>query len=488
MACILKGGDWRLALGLLTLIWSLGAGASAISNFSGPLQFTDSGTIVPLDADGIYERQKYPRFGGEFIIRTLAGHNPADGDTWTISIHDSTLSTPLGTAFISYDGAWDCLLWVGTTPVFCGVHVPDDSNEVHTYTLKVRFGTLCLPEHDYALGALLADGIAPGSPWPFRPTQFEPQIEGIGYTPIIRPYLPADTFLTGHPLSAIEGGTSDIRTWVTDNLNCGEPLPDVQVKLLNRMTASDGHNHFTGDNEPPGGKYVAISGNETLEEAETHTITYRNSTENYTVVPGVAGATNASGSFNARYKAGIYSGKEAIKVTASRPAASAKEPMHADSVEVPLTIKVPDFVNMPHDIGYEDSTPIYTFAYKGGCPHAPEARYATQLMYAKVVGLATIYKATYGAGLSYNDASLAYGGFFDNANRDVKCHQSHRRGIDIDINGLDLSKFDLREGTHSYDGEMVTGVRSLEFIANLLGMTRVEENPSIHFRSNEYFE
>ncbi len=489
----IEGGDWRLALGLLAVVWSLGAEASAVSFFSGPQQFADDFNPTQLDADGIYERQKYAHFGGTFSITTAAHANPVDGDTWTVALHDSTLFTTLGKAFIRYDGASDCMLWNGISPVYCDIHVPDDSYAVNSVLLTVRFTTLCLQEHDYALGAVLADGIAPGSPWPFRPTRFEPNVDYVGYSDNISPQLPLDTLLPDNPLPAREGGTASIRVWINDNLGCNEPLQDVEVKLTNNMTPSsgegtlDGHSHFS-TNEPPGGRYLAVSGHETLAEAKSHTIVYdTGSTEKYTVVDSVSGTTNTSGIFNARYKAGIYAGSEAIGVIASRPAASAKEPLAFDFDERPLKIQVPGLINMPKNWGSYDGTSIYKFVFGGTCAHDPEARYVTPTMYEKAVALATAYKVTYGTGLSYNDASLPFGGFFDKPTRDVKCHFSHRVGIDLDLNSHDLSGLDLHTGLRSYDGILIKGEDAVEKLANLLGMTKVDEGP-IHFRSNEYFE
>jgi hypothetical protein len=87
--------------------------------------------------------------------------------------------------------------------------------------------------------------------------------------------------------------------------------------------------------------------------------------------------------------------------------------------------------------------------------------------------------------LSFNDASLEFGGFFDKGtgNRADRCHVSHRKGIDVDINSIDSKGrdiwFDLYTGVNGAYGVLFY---DLEEYAELSDGKRVIEGESIHYR------
>jgi hypothetical protein len=75
------------------------------------------------------------------------------------------------------------------------------------------------------------------------------------------------------------------------------------------------------------------------------------------------------------------------------------------------------------------------------CPAHPSGLSRTRVM-----TLAAIYHYHSGRLLSLNDASLPYGGviaYFDSKGRDAHCHGSHRQGIDIDIDRVDMGGRDM---------------------------------------------
>lgn len=90
---------------------------------------------------------------------------------------------------------------------------------------------------------------------------------------------------------------------------------------------------------------------------------------------------------------------------------------------------------------------------------------------------------TSGRRLSLNDASLPYGGLFDKGQRAGRpCHQSHRRGIDIDINHQDSQAFDVRSETTMVNGKSVPLKERLIRLARLLDLYEVPEELSFHLR------
>ncbi len=92
-------------------------------------------------------------------------------------------------------------------------------------------------------------------------------------------------------------------------------------------------------------------------------------------------------------------------------------------------------------------------------------RYVTPEMGVRLTTLNDYYRLWTGNHLSFNDASLPYGGFFGNAGGgglDSRCHYSHRRGIDIDVNSEDWS------GEYNLRTQIVERGGSKELLLNLV--------------------
>jgi len=190
----------------------------------------------------------------------------------------------------------------------------------------------------------------------------------------------------------------------------------------------------------------------------------------------------------ARYTAGKYGLTERIKVVATRPATLTRDRTSdaLQGAERPeLDIKVPGLSELDPAANH--------FAYGGGCLHSETgnkgdgvARYVTNEMAASLVVLNGYYQKWTGNNLSFNDASLPYGGFFDNLNGgglDSGCHHSHRRGMDIDVNREDAA------GENNLRTKMVERGGSRELLLNVVdvwaeksNLVRLIEKGSIHYR------
>lgn len=156
-----------------------------------------------------------------------------------------------------------------------------------------------------------------------------------------------------------------------------------------------------------------------------------------------------------------------------------------------MRIAIPGLVQITAENGFVG------FADKGGCPHDPKPHWLTPRAKSKVLVLAAIYNLRTERRLSLNDASLPLGGVIANKLKDISptkeardahCHGSHRQGIDVDINRVDMGGRNMtvevvedhgREGTLlDFMDEQVTDLNgSLHHTHNQAG-----ELTSIHWR------
>ena len=106
-----------------------------------------------------------------------------------------------------------------------------------------------------------------------------------------------------------------------------------------------------------------------------------------------------------------------------------------------------------------------------------------------MISFAAQYYYLAGRYLSLNDASLPLGGVIANqekAGRDAACHKSHRRGIDIYLNGEDRHPNDSigasMDSTYiEFNGNRATLLKHLTDLVGQLGGIKVKEEP-IHYR------
>lgn len=467
---------------------------------SGPYQFTADKQRVWFD-DGVYERDDYPYVGANIILSTASSYNPDHGDFWSVSIDDKNTGQRLGSGVLVYDAASDCLFFNGSPTPYCGLYIPPGTRGRDTL-ITVFFRTQCMDTRDYVL--VLEDQGSFHYSWDFRPTRFKPDIFYADFDSFIQPDLPGDTYVFGNTLDPIQPTSATAGVVIEDNLGCLKRLEDVEVSLKNTITGAAGHAHLSGKEETGSGKYTALNPDtDKLSDPILHDVQKKIkndvlvSAEKYTAIPGIEGKTNKFGVFLTKYTGGRLGVEEKIEIEAKRPRISAKDLESSDIDEVNLDIKVPGLVPIP------DTGDYHRFKYGGTCKHSPTARWVSADMYPRVISLAALYARDtstkdYTYILSFNDASTSFGGLFDNqgsAGIDVRCHGSHRRGIDIDINGDDwkINKStlirsrgeDMYHGNVTVNGRIYTKTELLKELAAAVGFEKVRE-PSIHYRNHNH--
>lgn len=442
--------------------------AKALSEFSGLTQYTSGFASAQLISDQIYDRYKYDMVGGRFDIlnyRTYSGDVavPDDGDTWKLELYQSGGLGPIGITMLIYDASLNCLLVNGISPLFCNFAVPPGEYGWKYYTVDISWTRKCAKTTDHSVFAYEP---TQSSNWPFRPTRFRPGFYAVLTPESMRPFLPGDNYSNNRRLLPVQGDTSPIQAFVTDDLGCLRPVVDAEVSFEMRVTPNTGgHAHFSSLFESGTGRFVLRDGS-----PEPRTT---NSTQTK-----ISAQTDPYGHVLAYYKAGEHGTTETLVATARIDAVSEKDPAWEVTAEKTVNVKVPGLIEVANN------SADHAFIYGGGCPHNPEARWMSPEMAAKTGALSSWYSTTFGAQLSLNDASLQFGGFFDNntekgGGRDARCHGSHRQGIDIDINSIDRGGANIR---YAVVGKR-TRLELLTHRAEMLWMEKIPEGYSIHFRN-----
>ena len=441
------------------------------SAFYGPYEVDAFGRPVVLT--DLYKRYPYPYIGVIFLFETIRSSGvtllPEDGETWVITFTNDDLGKVIERNTLTYDAASDCLVDEDGVNALCGLYIAEGTSEHIVRVLAITYYTQCIDEVGYHLDVTMDDGSTPpGAPYVFTASRFRPSIAAVYNAGSVIPELPGDNF-TNPGTPRVEPGHTPMQVDVEDDLGCGERLEDgTDVTVENRIIkGSGGHSHF-------------------LDQAGTvhgdGTYTARNVADTVIAPYKITGSVNQYGSFKADYTAGKLGVTEAIDVTVVRE----PRPLEPDEIRLEkqdaseLDIKVPGLVHMsPSDQN------AFVYKYGGGCPHLPPAaQYGTESLYVRVRALNSYYKSLTGDDLSYNDASLPFGGLFENEGggaRDAPCHQSHRRGIDVDINSVD------KQGASIYQPVMIRGVQStayheLEQKAKKIMQMQPVREPTIHFR------
>jgi len=302
-----------------------------------------------------------------------------------------------------------------------------------------------------------------------------------------RRYLPDGLKL----LDTVDAGAVTYLARVTDNWLCQDRIPGVKVivhsetenKILHGHKHFDdgnpGTGHFTQTEPPVSGEAISIHGSR------------------------VEGITDENGEFTFTYTAGTYGVNERLFASITDGVFGNEEVRTAA-----VRIGVPGLVRLDAN---PDLLFYGSFGPDGTCdkehndgdglnPGDRRSVYVTQLVRENVEGLNSWYSALSGHHLCLNDASLRYGGFFDKGNPDLNvpnpppdqtdpfaCHESHRRGLDVDINVLGLGHCPenlLNEtmpcpiiGTGEY-----RKIECLEEVATKRYKAFREIEPSLHFR------
>ncbi|MFA5509172.1 MAG: hypothetical protein WC423_27365, partial [Vulcanimicrobiota bacterium] len=285
----------------------------------------------------------------------------------------------------------------------------------------------------------------------FRPTRFRPVVNDLWHTDSLKPA----------PSAKEEGEITDYYVTVSDDLQCGQPLQDVEVTVKSDVGKDDlSHEHLRNDYGT--GKFLPSPG---FDASVT------------SAPPKINGRTNHDGLFMAKYQAGEHGVQETLITQLKRPATDTDPEILGPQHKSSLHIKVPDLVEMIDEIA-----PV-VFADGGTCPHS--AHWLTQNSRSRLYVISEIYHYRTGRKLSLNDASVAYGGVIDNklpaGGRDAACHVSHRLGNDIDLNKMDSGGVDTLESPVTSGEKTPLIVDWLTRLVSKFGGERMPE-ATIHFR------
>ena len=444
------------------------------------------------------DREDYESIGIIYVINQDASHFTEDGESWTLSLIENSTGLAVFTPikfvartseidngevciFIEWNGVIDpnysqrqCFskdwyYYPIPERAYIGVNWRMSCKEPGAYKISTEH-FLGTDEHDFELSEFI-----PG----------EVIITGV------KDITPKTNFsqLKWVQSQKHEAGKLNLAITVFDNQDCKIPVQDIELELENVIVEdTGGHEHGEPDH-PATGKYIETTpAKEASSQSETH----------------IKVKTNADGYILATYEAGIYGVDEKITVKAHVPNSS----RFVEAKET-YSIKVPELVPLSTDgtLGY---TVAGTFK---GCDkeHNRAATgdrnsiYLTHHAIGQVLGLNYLWKQMGNQALSFNDASLPNGGYFDKNSFTVTegqqfvygnyCHKSHRQGTGIDINrgGSGLGKWGLDasgEDEFTYDNVNIgtievpksrTKLELLTELAEELGGKEVPE-PTIHYQ------
>lgn len=235
-----------------------------------------------------------------------------------------------------------------------------------------------------------------------------------------------------------DGQQKPVRLRVTDDLGCGLGLKDVEVSIQSFVVPqTNSHSHFSAEREGTG-RFVEVA-NHPAELSVNDT--------------KVDGKTNDAGFFIADYKAQGYALSERVVVTLRRPAKDGFPEQRIDGT-FGWDIKAGDFV--------EANIFPNVWDQNNYCHHDNEARsLRAELWEPLLLAISSFTILTGEEGLKLNDASFPWGGTVDTL--DATCnssHQTHRTGVDIDIEPITIS------GNNLLDSEF-------ELIPGYLGETLI---------------
>lgn len=413
-------------------------------------------------SSGVYHRQDNAFVSGvtSTIFAEAYGYPPIEGEDWRFDLYDSETNQLLGSVVYFYSGG--CLYYdVGYGPV--GLGCLADPSGVYQFYFIGTFYVQCLDTKQYHHIASHSNVTVPQND--FEPTEFQPDAAQIS----------ADSLLSMRPLlrGVSTADTTQIIISVQDNLGCGMPLENINLAIKNTIVPQSGsHVHFGSDTEIGTGKYT--NGNPVI----------LSSTDSDT---SITSTTDQDGEFFGVYEAGIYGVRELVTVTVTNPETGEEIDTTGN-----LDIMVPGLAPL------SNAGTIYTLAgtYSSSCDQghndgvsARRSHYLTSNTLLSVESMAAEYLVAANATLSFNDASLGYGGFFDagdNSNRTLRCHVSHRKGVDLDVNRIDSQGRNLWDTNNTVPGangapEPILSV--LDNLATAEGGYRIPEpGVSIHYR------
>ena len=422
--------------------------------------------VTPI-VNGSYDRQHNNFVSGltRVVFATNYGFPPVENEEWRYEV--KKVGTGEVLSYISFiwkqEQDYGCILVEvdGGGYFYIGC-----SYEIWQVYLVGSFYTRCFDTDQYEIATSHSGFLF--DPNPFEPTPFQPgqaTING-GSLTSIPPTLP--------PNNVAESTTLSVT--VKDDKSCGKPLEDIPISVKNNIVPGSGsHLHFSFPEEIGTGRYV---------NADPVILTSSDSDTSIT------STTDADGEFFAVYDAGVYGVSEKVTVTVTNPETG-------DELETSSTldIKIPGLV--PLSDSNSGAPYIVAGSYSNDCDREHNdghfirrSHYLNETVLLSAEDMANEYLTRTNGTLSFNDASLEYGGFFDDGDsnhRSGACHVSHRQGIDLDVNHIDNSF----NGTRNMFEDYATGVNGLgqplisilNDIADIVGAEKIREpGASIHYR------
>lgn len=456
---------------LLLIFFYTSSSFALSSRYNNLYQRLGSGFLQPVK-NQVFERDIYDTFGAGFSI---LGRYDLDGNysvpvgaTWIWQVYQiadrqgNSVNNLLTESFVRYEGEVG-----GCTSLWS----TGQCIEAAGWTLNVN--APCLKEGLYNL-KILYNGTAIGEN-DFYPTPFKPVVT-FSAPDSTTPILKGDNFASKY-MPTIDGETFLVYAKVEGKVGssqCLTRLPNATVRLTNTIkTGSAGHEHFSSNNEPGTGSYIALTNAEVVNPDGIDT--------NTTVIEG---KTSESGYFFAGFSTGHFGIIENMQLDVKREAS----PLYPEDIVLPviheMQIKTPNLIEMPQ--GIADGQ--FFFSFGGSCKHNPTARWVVPEMKSRLEKLDAYYKNKFGHRISFNDASTQFGGVFDNgsnAGRDSLCHESHRRGNDIDLNQLDEKGQSLYTKDYNENGTHKSRLKYITKISEKFDLIKVEEGP-IHYRYINY--
>lgn len=393
----------------------------------------------------------------QVIFSERYGFPPIEGDDWKVELFDFQSNESLG--YVTYYYTGQCL-YVDTgggedpTELYC---IADPSYD-YVFYFVFTFYTQCLETESYYIRASNSGQTLPDTH--FEPTPFQPK-KGL--------ILPGSLASVPPAISDVETGEiATVAVLVNDDLGCNMPVENAPIMVSNTIVKQSGsHLHFNTDDEIGTGQYVASIP------------PWLSSTSNNT---SISSQTDKDGLFTANYRVGKFGLKEKISIFVTNQITSEKL-----LTEGELEIRIPGLVGLSQD------GEMYRVLGSGkpGCDaghndkaHIRRSHYLLPEVMKEIESVAVEYNSRIDAKLSFNDASLEYGGFFDAGSRTSECHVSHRIGNDIDINKIDTNGNNIRTKTiigANGAPELLLSILDDIFESNG-GASRIVEETSIHYR------
>ncbi|WP_156820438.1 hypothetical protein [Thioalkalivibrio thiocyanodenitrificans] len=426
--------------------------------FDGLIQFASGGS-VHLMQDNLFERQEY-RFAGARVIFQPWQWDPEEqewiylvqpGDTFSWRWHDVADGRLVAWHDIRYLG--------GENQCWSNGHCGPGGR----FSAGAATGVFCMPDESRRSVATYFNGKPIGSD-AFRATRFVPRVE---------PEI-SERRIEPRRTRSAEGQSTLIGGRVVDDLGCNQALPGVEVTIEATVRGGTNGQIYLAENDIGTGRFHGLGDGAVLNPDGPQ--------QKDTVIRV---ETDAGGYFQARYQAEDHGAEERIRFTPRRPATVADPEVFGSESGEDLLIAVPGLVRITSELAHVG------FGDRGGCPHDPKPHWLTPGTLETVITLADIYYIETGRMLSLNDASLEHGGVIANKLRDISptkeardahCHDSHRQGIDIDFNSVDMGRVNLRVATIEFRGEPWTLLKYLNYLAGRFDGIDFHGTSSIHYR------